>query len=91
MGWLKFQRVKLRNWLSFGCDSTAPAVFPDVRYALTQIDELRAMVLQHFTHAAQVGAKVLAAQAQATEQEAKSSNAAAKDVKAPDWQGRDER
>ena len=22
MGWLKFQRVKLRNWLSFGCDST---------------------------------------------------------------------
>jgi hypothetical protein len=20
--WLKFQRVKLRNWLSFGCDST---------------------------------------------------------------------
>lgn len=60
----------------------APAVFPDVSYALTQIDELRAMVMQHFTHAAQVGAQVLAAQAQATEQEAKSSNAATKDVKA---------
>ncbi len=60
----------------------APAVFPDVSYALTQIDELRAMVLQHFTHAAQVGAQVLAAQAQATEQEAKNSREAAKDVKA---------
>lgn len=42
----------------------APAVFPDVGYALTQIEELRAMVLQHFTRAAQVGAQVLAAQAQ---------------------------
>ena len=26
MGWLKFQRVKLRNWLSFGCDSTLTAL-----------------------------------------------------------------
>lgn len=42
----------------------APAVFPDVSYALSQIEELRVMVLQHFTRAAQVGAQVLAAQAQ---------------------------
>lgn len=38
----------------------APAVFPDVGYALQQIDELRQMVLDHFTRAAKVGAKVLA-------------------------------
>ena len=46
----------------------APAVFPDIGYALAQIDELRAMVMQHFTRAAQVGAQVLAAQAQAAAQ-----------------------
>ena len=43
---------------------SAPAVFADVAYALSQIEELRGMVLQHFTRAAQVGAQVLAAQAQ---------------------------
>ena len=32
----------------------APAVFPDVSYALQQIDELRQMVLDHFTRAAKV-------------------------------------
>lgn len=31
---------------------SAPAVFPDVGYALSQIEELRGMVLQHFTRAA---------------------------------------
>ena len=41
----------------------APAVFPDVGYALQQIDELRQMVLDHFSRAAQVGAQVLAEQA----------------------------
>lgn len=41
----------------------APAVFPDVVYAMNQIDELRGVVLQHFSHAAQVGAKVMAADA----------------------------
>lgn len=41
----------------------APAVFPDVGYALAQIDEMRNMVLRHFTQAAQVGAQVIAAEA----------------------------
>ena len=45
----------------------APAVFPDVGYALQQIDELRQMVLGHFSRAAQVGAKVLAEQAATSE------------------------
>ena len=46
-----------------------PAVFPDVQYALAQIDELRHLVLQHFTKAAQVGAQVIAAQSQQVEAE----------------------
>lgn len=37
-----------------------PAIFPDAQYALTQIDELRNLVLQHFSKAAQVGAQVMA-------------------------------
>jgi hypothetical protein len=41
----------------------APAVFPDVVYAMNQIDELRNAVLQHFSQAAQVGAQVMAANA----------------------------
>jgi hypothetical protein len=41
----------------------APAVFPDVVYAMNQIDELRNAVLQHFSQAAQVGARVMAANA----------------------------
>lgn len=41
----------------------APAVFPDVGYALQQIDELRQMVLDHFTRAAKVGTQMLADQA----------------------------
>lgn len=45
-----------------------PAVFPDVQYALAQIDELRNLVMRHFTQAAQVGARVIAAQAQQTAQ-----------------------
>ena len=39
-----------------------PAVFPDLSYAMAQIDELRRAVLQHFAQAAQVGAQVIAAQ-----------------------------
>jgi hypothetical protein len=42
-----------------------PAMFPNLNYALQQIDELRQLVSQHFATAAQVGAKVIAAQAQA--------------------------
>lgn len=39
-----------------------PAVFPDLNYALNQIEELRRTVLQHFSQAAQVGAQIIAAQ-----------------------------
>lgn len=37
-----------------------PAIFPDVQYAFAQIDELKNLVSRHFSHAAQVGAHVLA-------------------------------
>lgn len=40
-----------------------PAIFPNLDYALSQIDELRRLVSQHFAQAAQVGAQVIAAQA----------------------------
>lgn len=40
-----------------------PAVFPNLDYALSQIDELRRLVSLHFAQAAQVGAQVIAAQA----------------------------
>ncbi|KNZ30612.1 MAG: hypothetical protein AD742_21275 [Methylibium sp. NZG] len=39
-----------------------PAVFPDVHYALEQIDALRRLVAERFAQAAQVGAQVIAAQ-----------------------------
>ncbi len=39
-----------------------PALFPDLGYALQQIDRLRETVVAHFSHAARVGAQVLAAQ-----------------------------
>ena len=39
-----------------------PAIFPDVDYAYSQIDELRRLVGQHFAQAAQVGAQVIANQ-----------------------------
>lgn len=42
-----------------------PAVFPDMAYAMAQIDDLRRAVAQHFAQAAQVGAQVIAAQAAA--------------------------
>jgi hypothetical protein len=40
-----------------------PAMFPDVHYALAQIDELRRMVMERFAQAAHIGAQVIAAQA----------------------------
>lgn len=40
----------------------APAVFPDLEYAFSQIDELKRLVSRHFSDAARVGAQVLAAQ-----------------------------
>lgn len=39
-----------------------PAVFPDVQYAFAQIDELKRLVSQHFSQAAQIGGQVLASQ-----------------------------
>ena len=41
-----------------------PAVFPDLGYALQQIDQLRQLVIERFAQAAQVGVQVIAAQAQ---------------------------
>ena len=41
-----------------------PAIFPELSYALSQIDALRNLVIQHFSQAAQVGAQVIASQAQ---------------------------
>ncbi len=41
-----------------------PAIFPELPYALAQIDTLRNLVIQHFSQAAQVGAQVIASQAQ---------------------------
>jgi hypothetical protein len=40
-----------------------PAVFPDLTYALAQIDSLRQIVIERFAQAAQIGAQVLAARA----------------------------
>jgi hypothetical protein len=40
----------------------APAVFPDIEYAFTQIDELKRLVSRHFSDAARIGAQVVAAQ-----------------------------
>jgi hypothetical protein len=37
-----------------------PAIFPTQEYALTQINELRNIVIQHFAQAAQVGSQVIA-------------------------------
>lgn len=39
-----------------------PAVFPDLQYALSQIDELRQMVMNQFSQMAQVGGQVIAAE-----------------------------
>jgi hypothetical protein len=39
-----------------------PAIFPNLGYALSQIDEMRAMVIRHFEQASQIGAQVIAQQ-----------------------------
>jgi len=39
-----------------------PAIFPNLGYALSQIDEMRALVIRHFEQASQVGAQVIAQQ-----------------------------
>jgi hypothetical protein len=40
-----------------------PGLFPNLAYALDQIDQLRAGVIRHFEQAAQVGAQIIAEQA----------------------------
>ena len=45
-----------------------PAVFPEVNYALAVIDDLRKQVLDHFSRAAQVGARAIASQRKAAAQ-----------------------
>lgn len=52
-----------------------PAVFPDLGYALQQIDHLRQIVIDRFAQAAQVGVQVIAAQGQSTAAAAAVSNA----------------
>lgn len=42
----------------------APAIFPDVEYAFTQVDELKRLISAHFSQAARLGAQVAAQQAQ---------------------------
>ncbi len=37
-----------------------PTIFPTQKYALSQIEELRNVVIKHFAQAAQVGAQVIA-------------------------------
>jgi len=41
-----------------------PAVFPDLMYALNQIEELKQLVTQRFAEAAQIGNQVIAQQIQ---------------------------
>ena len=43
----------------------APAIFPDVEYAFTQVDELKRLISAHCSQAARLGAQVAAQQGQA--------------------------
>ena len=40
-----------------------PAIFPEVHYAMAQIEELKNLVARHFAEAAQLGTQLIAAQA----------------------------
>jgi hypothetical protein len=55
-----------------------PAIFPNLGYALSQIDEMRALVIRHFEQASQIGAQVIAQQL--AQQQAAAQAAAASDV-----------
>lgn len=55
-----------------------PAVFPNLSYALDQIDHLRQIVIDRFAQAAQVGVQVIAAQGQSRATAATSADADAK-------------
>ncbi len=45
-----------------------PAIFPDVQYAFEQIDELKRLVSQHFSQAAQLGAQMMAQEKSSSKQ-----------------------
>lgn len=51
-----------------------PAVFPDMIYAMAQIDELRQHVARRFAEAAQVGSQVIAQQIEMNRAQAQASN-----------------
>ena len=55
-----------------------PAIFPNLGYALSQIDEMRALVIRHFEQASQIGAQVIAQQlAQQAQQQVAAAQQAA--------------
>jgi uncharacterized membrane-anchored protein YhcB (DUF1043 family) len=60
-----------------------PAIFPDVHYAMAQIDELKSLVARHFAQAAQLGTQMMAAQAQIQAQSAASAKDESPSVDAP--------
>ena len=55
----------------------SPTVFPDMMYAMAQIDELKQLVAQRFAEAAQIGAQVIAQQIQANQASAQPATTAA--------------
>jgi hypothetical protein len=61
----------------------SPTVFPDMMYAMAQIDELKQLVAQRFAEAAQVGAQVIAQQIQANQANAAASTTTANPTPAP--------
>lgn len=61
----------------------SPTVFPDMMYAMAQIDELKQLVAQRFAEAAQVGAQVIAQQIQANQSKAAASTTTANATPAP--------
>lgn len=54
-----------------------PAVFPDLMYAMSQIDELRQHVARRFAEAAQVGSQVIAQQIKSNRAQSQPSAASA--------------
>ena len=53
-----------------------PAVFPDMMYAMAQIDELRQHVARRFAEAAQIGSQVIAQQLESNRAQAQATDTA---------------
>lgn len=60
-----------------------PAIFPDVHYAMAQIDELKNLVARHFAEAAHLGTQMMAAQAQIQAQSAEAAKDEPPQIDAP--------